>query len=98
MPRERVRASCTASAGGAEGGERVPPRAGPRAVEWIAITALRPVAGSFAKTTCSCSEPRSKTSAVPVDMDGPAFCGGHGVVWRAGGGKGGGGPFVIVVG
>jgi ATP-dependent Lhr-like helicase len=34
---------------------RVPPRAGPRAVEWIAMIARRPVAGSLAKTTCSCS-------------------------------------------
>src|SRR6478609_6309899 len=69
MPRERLRTSRRASAVEAYGWKRVPPRAGPRAVEWIAMMALRPVPGSWAKTTCSCSDPSSKTS----DMDGPAF-------------------------
>src|SRR6478609_1895641 len=87
MPRERLRTSRRASAVEAYGWNRVPPSAGPRAVECTAMIALSPVAGSFAKTTCSCSEPCSKTStARDADMDGPAFCVGHGVVWRGDGG------------
>src|SRR3954468_15580527 len=48
------------------------------------MMARRPVAGSLAKTTCSCSAPRSKTSAVvAADMAGAHFLfSATGVVWR----------------
>ena len=53
MPRERRSTSATASAVLAYGHMRQPPAAGPRAVEWMAMIALSPVAASWPNTTCS---------------------------------------------
>src|SRR5712675_1146604 len=53
MPRARLRTSASASASVGYGWKRVPPRAGPNAVEWIAMMARRPLGSSWQYTTCS---------------------------------------------
>src|SRR6266852_858363 len=55
MPRDRRRTSRSASSSDSKGQKRVPPSAGPRAVEWIATIAFRPVGGSWKNTTSSYS-------------------------------------------
>src|SRR3989440_8231301 len=56
-------ASVRAASSDSKRQKRVPPRAGPRAVEWMAMMARSPEGRSWLKTTCSQSSPatRSKT-------------------------------------
>src|SRR3954469_23455857 len=58
---DRLRTSESASSSLAYGYKRFPPRAGPRAVEYTAMIARRPVSGSCQKLTCSWPVPRSNT-------------------------------------
>src|SRR3954467_12318032 len=53
MPRARRSASTIASSSLAYFQKRVPPRAGPRTVEWIAMMPRYPAAGSWHMTSCS---------------------------------------------
>src|SRR5262245_3157874 len=54
MPRDKRMTSTRASSSEGYGHMRVPPKAGPKVVSWMAITACRPTSDIPQKITCSC--------------------------------------------
>src|SRR5918992_727675 len=74
MPRDSRSTSSSASSSEAYALNRVPPRAGPRAVSWMAMIARIPVCRSKQNTTCSwpCSAILSKTPTSPSCVRGHA--------------------------
>src|SRR3954462_15644355 len=67
MARDSRRTSRSASSSLSYERKRVPPRAGPSAVEWIATIALNPDAGSEQNTTCSCAPSADSCSAALLE-------------------------------